>query len=355
MSLRELFLFTNKEKRGLAVLLILLSMSVAIPMWLGQLVLQKPESVSPQPLVSSSSAATEGGGAGSQPTYFAFNPNELDSVGWLRLGFTPLQVSSVMKYRRHGGYFRQRDDLLKLYFLEKETYMALRYFVRIDADNVPRSPSSTTRFPSEVDINQADAEEWAALPGIGPVLSNRIVAYRNSLGGFDSIPQLLQVYGIEESWLQKNKSRLVVGTPPVRSSIPAAPAIVQIDINRADSAQLDALPGVGPYLSKQIVQYRNRLGGFVDTAQLREVSGIREEHIGKVSPYVTIGSPPRRLSLSNAPQAQLAQHPYIGASLAAFIISYRLRNGGFTSIEELLISYQVDTARLELLRPYIVP
>ncbi len=353
MSLRELFLFTNKEKRGLAVLLFLLSMSIAIPTWLGQVVLQKPEPVSPVPLIYSAPAA-ETGMADSPPAYFAFNPNELDSIGWLKLGFTPAQASTAMKYRRNGGYFRQRDDLLKLYFIDKETYLALRYFIRIDAER-PSISSEATTSTAAIDINVATAEDWAALPGIGPVLSSRIVAYRNSLGGFDSIPQLLQVYGIKESWLAENSSRLQVKAPPDRTSSPATPAIVPIDINSADSAQLDALPGIGPYLSRQIVQYRNRLGGFIDTAQVREVPGIRQEHIVKVAPYVSIGLPPRQLSLSNASQGELAQHPYIGASLAAFIVSYRLRNGGFTSVEELLNSYQVDAARLERLRPYIVP
>ncbi|MDH3463022.1 MAG: helix-hairpin-helix domain-containing protein, partial [Acidimicrobiia bacterium] len=52
-----------------------------------------------------------------------------------------------------------------------------------------------------IDINRADAAELETLPGVGPVLAARIVDYRESVGGFESIEDLLQVAGIGESIL----------------------------------------------------------------------------------------------------------------------------------------------------------
>ena len=54
-----------------------------------------------------------------------------------------------------------------------------------------------------VDLNQARAEEWAALPGIGPVLSRRIVKFRDALGGFASMNQLHHVYGLDSAVIER--------------------------------------------------------------------------------------------------------------------------------------------------------
>jgi DNA uptake protein ComE-like DNA-binding protein len=353
MSLRELFLFTNKEKRGLVVLLLLLVISMVVPVWSGSILVKKPEPTKLFPIETPVVNTDSLSDTQQVPDLFAFNPNVLDSAGWLRLGFTAAQAATVLKYRRNGGHFYQRDDLLKLYFIEKEKYMALRSFIQVDDRRASTAGSSADNI--RVDVNDAGEEEWKELPGIGEVLSKRIVAYRDLKGGLDSIPQLLEVYGITESWLSDNRHRLWMSKAPDRSILAEPTPVMRVDINRADSAQLDALPGIGPFVARQIIQYREKLGGFIDTTQLREVRGLREENLRLAMPHLMITSTVRPLSLSNASQQELAMHPYIGSSLAAFIVSYRMRHGGFTSVDELRASFQVDEARLHKLRPYLIP
>ena len=61
-----------------------------------------------------------------------------------------------------------------------------------------------------VDINTASATEWDALPGIGEVLSKRLVNYRAALGGFVSVDQVANVYGLDSAWVDDNRERLKV-------------------------------------------------------------------------------------------------------------------------------------------------
>ena len=61
-----------------------------------------------------------------------------------------------------------------------------------------------------VDINTASATEWDALPGIGEVLSKRVVNYRAALGGFVSVDQVANVYGLDSAWVDDNRKRLKV-------------------------------------------------------------------------------------------------------------------------------------------------
>ena len=64
-------------------------------------------------------------------------------------------------------------------------------------------PQAVFAPPRLVDLNQASAEEWAELPGIGPVLSRRIVKFRDALGGFASLNQLHQVYGLDSAVIER--------------------------------------------------------------------------------------------------------------------------------------------------------
>lgn len=63
-----------------------------------------------------------------------------------------------------------------------------------------------------VDINTAAAEELQNLPGVGPVLAQRIVEYREANGPFASMEDLLGVKGIGEATLDKFRDRITVGT-----------------------------------------------------------------------------------------------------------------------------------------------
>ena len=74
------------------------------------------------------------------------------------------------------------------------------------------------------------------------------------------------------------------------SSISNTPSAAQlVDINRADAAQLDTLPGIGPALSQRIIEYRQQNGRFETVEELVNVKGIGEKTLEKLKPYITCG------------------------------------------------------------------
>lgn len=133
-------------------------------------------------------------------------------------------------------------------------------------------------------------------------------------------------------------------TKPIVLPIPA-------NLNTADSAELERLPGIGPVLARRIIKYRKLLGGFYDTRQLREVYGISDSVYLLISHRVAADTASLvRINLNEAPESVLARHPYIGRYMARGIILYRAQAIRIRSLDELIINGIMtpqDLVRLE--------
>ena len=86
-----------------------------------------------------------------------------------------------------------------------------------------------------------------------------------------------------------------------------------VELNSADSAALDALPGIGPYYARQILAYRERLGFYADISQLLDIRGMDTARLRRLSDRLYIAPESLRpLDLYSMPLDSLAAHPYIG-------------------------------------------
>ncbi len=100
--------------------------------------------------------------------------------------------------------------------------------------------------------------------------------------------------------------------------------IPKVELNAADSAALVSLRGIGPYYARKILDYRERLGGFLNKAQLLEIEGLDEERLAGFADEVEINtSRCRRLDLWHASDSALARHPYLGEKGARSIARYK--------------------------------
>ena len=98
-----------------------------------------------------------------------------------------------------------------------------------------------------------------------------------------------------------------------------------LDLNAADSAAFDALPGIGPYYAARMAAYREELGGYSYKEQLMDIRGFDAERFAGLQDLVTVG-PSEPYPLWTAPEDSLARHPYIGRHAARGIILYRDNN-----------------------------
>lgn len=157
-----------------------------------------------------------------------------------------------------------------------------------------------------VDLNAADRAELLQVPGIGPSLADAILTHRRDRGSFAAVYDLHGVKGVGGKTLDKLRPWLTVEEsttpeptvewlerkpPPDPPSPPAGPAAKlrpgdpTVDVNAADEATLQRLPGVGPTLARRIVDARG-LDRFKSPDDLRRVKGIGTKTLEAVRPYV---------------------------------------------------------------------
>lgn len=127
-----------------------------------------------------------------------------------------------------------------------------------------------------LELNTCDSVSLESLPGLGPVLSARIIKYRNLLGGYASVDQLKEVYGLSE-----DTYNLVSGF------LRADPALVRkIQINNADYKQLIRMPYLERSEISAILKYKELMQKINNIDELIENKIITIEKAAKISPYL---------------------------------------------------------------------
>lgn len=139
---------------------------------------------------------------------FRFNPNTVSVSDLCCLGFTEKQAESIDSYRRKGGRFWRRSDFAKSYVVSDTLFRRLEKFIDIPL----------------VDINVADSAAFDALPGIGGYFAAKMVAYREKLGGYSDIVQLMEIYHLDEEKFAKFSDLIEVGKRPVPFRLWSMPA-----------------------------------------------------------------------------------------------------------------------------------
>lgn len=210
--LSDYFSFSKKERVAVVVLLSLTGIFLALPFFFRDDV-SSPVSMPARDSVSVNAAVD-------QPVsrkLFYFNPNTTTAEGWKALGLRERTVKTILNYREKGGRFRQANDIRKVWGLAPAEAERLLPFVRLPASPLKRekefvAPPKHGKILHNIDINKATAAEWKTLPGIGEVLANRVVRFREKLGKFNTVEQVGKTYGLPDSVFRQLKPYLQLDT-----------------------------------------------------------------------------------------------------------------------------------------------
>jgi competence protein ComEA len=211
-------------------------------------------------------------------TLFVFDPNTVSADELKLLGLSEKQASTVINYRNKGGTFRKKDDFGKMYSVTPALYTKLEPFISISLPDPPPSKSikySTyeKQVPKIVELNSATVGDLDQLPLIGLSRGERIIKYREALGGFIHVEQLREVYSVDSTVFGAIVSRVKVDPGLIRKT----------NVNN-DSLRHPYLP----YKTVKVIRaYRREHGNFARTEDIRKVSLLNEEIYVKIAPYLT--------------------------------------------------------------------
>lgn len=222
--------------------------------------------------------------------YFEFDPNGLPAKDWQRLGLTSRQVKVIKNYEAKGGKFYRKEDVQKIYSVTAADYARLEPYIHIK----PGYPAGENT-PYIQSANYKKPEP----------------AY-------------------------------------------AKPVVVLVELNLADSVQLETVRGIGPAFASRIVRYKNRLGGFNKKEQLLEVFGMDSAKYAGLKDQVSVNQGHvQQININTAAFEDLKRHPYLTYKQMNAIIQYRKQHGDYSAITDLEKVILLDKAVLLKIAPYI--
>lgn len=284
------FNYTVKEQRAIVVLMIVISVlqvALIVLHWVpvngksrNDLLSQDVDSNNISNSVNSNASEVKSKNNSSSSKLFSFNPNTNSISDWMKLGLSEKQGQAIIKYVSKGGSFKIKNDLKKMHVIKPTLLQQWWDYILLPEEMIEKNEISNQdnikqKEPlTKLNINTASIEELDKLPLIGEGRAKAITSYRDKLGGFMSIDQLLEVKCIPDSVFQVLQSYIFTDGK----------------INRPVNINADSL--FHPYLpksfAKMIVSYRQQHGNYQRIEDLRILLLYDDKIIRKIAPYLTV-------------------------------------------------------------------
>ncbi|MCZ4409439.1 helix-hairpin-helix domain-containing protein [Cryomorphaceae bacterium 1068] len=303
---KSYFRHYRSERRGVIVLAIIVFLSIAgVEAFM---LLYEPETERIDILlVDANETAQSRDLTGESPTvdqkekiFFPFNPNTLSDSGYAALGFSEKEIKTLRNYQKAGANFEIKRDFAKLFFVDEEEYLELEPFIELpdskpkkeyknysesfetstDKPKVKWSDTASTQSYSfkefTCNLNTADTNELKKLNGIGSFYAKKIIEYREELGGYHSLAQLLELWKMTPEKIDKFANQVVIDQAEVQ----------QIKINSASAFDLSQHPYLSFGEANKIVLKREEAGGFSNSKAFCSSGLLDADLCRKLVPYL---------------------------------------------------------------------
>lgn len=308
---RDLFSFNHRERKGIAVMLLLLVSILAanvlypivFPMEKLEVNISSLALSEKEPTISTSTHTAPRKNQSIEYPQFRFDPNTVSEEDFAKLGFKAYQTKMLMNYRQAGGFFKDKSDFKKLYFVNDSIYDRHGDFILISnpflkTDTVPTNRQRNwkvtsgrekvekiqlehldeKREPFFVKMNQSDTSEWKRFYGIGSGYANRIVKYRDIIGGYVRKDQLLEVYGFDTALYYKISEQLIVDSTFIK----------RMNLNTVSTYKLSKHPYITWNMARVITDSRVQDGRFETKEDLLKRNLLNEVLYRKIAEYLEV-------------------------------------------------------------------
>lgn len=222
------------------------------------------------------------------PKIYPFNPNFITDYKGYKLGMSVQEIDRLLAFRKQNKYVNSpqefqavtkvSDSLLNVispYFKFPDWVKNKKEFK--DYNRYPKTAFAQKEKIVVIDINQATQEDLIKIYGIGEAISLRILKFKESLGGFVSMEQMNDIWGLSPEVIENLNSHFKVS---------AAPNVKKIDINNASIKELSLFPYFKYPISKNIVTFRSMNGDFKNSEDLTKIKGLSIEKAKIIALYL---------------------------------------------------------------------
>ena len=283
-----------------------------------------------------------------------FDPNTATLDDLLGLGLSKHEAVSLLKYRAAGKVFRIPEDLALCYGISDSLYRRLAPWVRIGRKYaIAPEEYRTGRIlpeplpPQPFRIDTVSVRYLRAIGALSKRQAEAFVRWRDLSGIYD-MEELRDCYVVSDSVAAALEPYVIF---PERKPRPTEQPV---ELNTADSATLRSVNGIGPRTVVSILNYRERLGGFLRAEQLAEVPGVTERNYEKILKQIYCDSCKiRKIDINFASPKVLGKHPYIAPQALRKLLKARQLKGGWSTAEELVEENIMTRKEAARLAPYL--
>lgn len=211
-----------------------------------------------------------------------FDPNTLSREGFVKFGLEGRIADRIARYREKGGRFRRKEDVAKIFGMDSLWYARAKVWMKIpSAESPAKARAVQTQRVVRADINLADTTQLQDVYGIGPTLARRIITFRDRLGGFVSMDQLREVYGLDSTVVTRVKRQFEVkmNFEPRR-----------LNANTVTLEELDRHPYISRRQAQAIFAYRAQHAPIDSLGQLAGIPLLDDTWRKKMKPYLVFPS-----------------------------------------------------------------
>ncbi|MFA6278071.1 MAG: helix-hairpin-helix domain-containing protein [Pedobacter sp.] len=229
-------------------------------------------------------------------------------------------------------------------------------------NQVEDNEASPTTTLFKFDPNLIDVEDWQKL-GLSVKQAQSIVNYRNKGGKFYKPEDLKKMYTISPKKFEQLAPYITIESinakyvkPEYAKQAPyVKKELVIVEINSADTLQLDEIKGVGAAFARRIAKYRDKLGGFYKKEQLMEVFGLDSIKFNEIKDQIKIDARNlKKININTAEFDDLKNHPYLKYKQINAIIQFRKQHGKYNDIADLKKVAILTPQIIQTMAPYLI-
>ena len=223
-----------------------------------------------------------------KPKLFPFNPSFITDFKGYQLGLSTKEIDRLLAHRAKGNYINSVKEFQQVTRVSDSLLNTISPYFKFPDWVTKKQHSKTTVKPSKReksinytlrDLNSATAEDLRIVNGIGEKLAERIINYRNKLGGFLINEQLYEVYYLDKAVTDKILQQFKVLQPP---------SIKKININEASFKEVLSIVYIDYELTKKIFDYRDEVAEIQSLEELKKIDEFPLEKFDRIALYLDV-------------------------------------------------------------------